>query len=240
MVMNQMFQFIKQMSGKMYGNDMDSLDPRKIAYVRNLQRELKKRDVLNIPFEQLQVVVFDIETTGFYPYNGDRMLSIGAVKVHGHEIREDDLFYKTIYSDQALSDEIQSLTGITYEELQRAKPLDEVLKQFFQFVKSDTLVAHHSSHEKQFMKYASWTALKTNFQHRIIDTNFLTRVTAPDIHYVSLDEWCDYYGVEIGRRHHALYDAVATAKIWAKGIKQVQQMGYTNLKEIYTHIASLP
>ncbi len=242
--MNQMLQFIKQMSGKIYGSDLTSLsnqaDPRKIAYLRNLQRELKKKDVLSVPFKELPVVVFDIETTGFYPYNGDCILSIGAVKMIGSEVLEDQLFYKTIYNDTPPSQEIVDLTGITGSELKKAEPLDVVLKQFFQFVKSDTLVAHHSSHEKQFMKHASWTALKTSFQHRIIDTTFLTKVMAPEIEHVSLDDWCDHYDVPIGKRHHALYDAVATARLWSKGVQKVEDMGFHNLKDIYTHIASLP
>ncbi|MGP4039999.1 exonuclease domain-containing protein [Gracilibacillus sp. D59] len=242
MVMNQMLQFIKQMSGKM--SDMNPVtsqtDARKIAYMRNLQRELKQKDVLNTPFKELAVVVFDIETTGFYPYNGDRILSIGAVKMKGSEILKDQLFYKTVYTELPPSEEITALTGITASELSQAEPLPEVLRQFFQFVRSDTLIAHHSSHEKQFMKHASWTALKTSFQHRIIDTSFLTKVVSPEVSLVTLDEWCDHYGVDIGRRHHALYDAAATAKLWSEHMKKVEEMGFTNLKDIYTHIASLP
>ncbi|SFL94578.1 DNA polymerase-3 subunit epsilon [Gracilibacillus orientalis] len=242
MVMNQMLQFIKQMSGKM--SDMNPVtsqtDARKIAYIRNLQRELKQKDVLNTPFKDLTVVVFDIETTGFYPYSGDRILSIGAVKMKGSEILKDQLFYKTVYSESPPSEEIATLTGITKTELNQAAPLPEVLRQFFQFVRSDTLIAHHSSHEKQFMKQASWTALKTSFQHRIIDTSFLTKVVSPGVSLVTLDEWCDHHGVDISRRHHALYDAAATAKLWSQNVKKVEEMGFTNLKNIYTHIASLP
>ncbi|SER36068.1 DNA polymerase-3 subunit epsilon [Gracilibacillus ureilyticus] len=242
MVMNQMLKFIKQMSG--YGNDVASIsnqtDAGKIAYMRNLQRELKKKDVLNIPFSQLPIVVFDIETTGFYPYNGDRILSIGAIKMIGSEVQKEQMFYKTIYNNSPIAEEIKTLTGLTANELHQAAPLEEVLRQFFQFVGSDTLVAHHSSHEKQFMKHASWTALKTSFQHRIIDTAFLTKVVAPEAQQVTLDEWCEYYKVDIGRRHHALYDAVATAKIWSECVKKVEKMGFENLKDAYTHIASLP
>ncbi|MDX8046395.1 exonuclease domain-containing protein [Gracilibacillus sp. S3-1-1] len=241
MVMNQMLQFIKQMSGKI--NDMNPVtsqaDAKKIAYMRNLQRELKQKDVLNTPFKDLSVVVFDIETTGFYPYNGDTILSIGAIKMKGAAVLEDQLFYKTIYNELPPSEEIAALTGITGTELEKASALPEVLRQFFQFVHSDTLIAHHSSHEKQFMKHATWTSLRTSFQHRVIDTSFLIKVVSPDASFITLDEWCDYYGVDIGRRHHALYDAAATAKLWSENVKRVEEMGFTNLKDIYTHIASL-
>ncbi|MFC4388072.1 exonuclease domain-containing protein [Gracilibacillus marinus] len=244
MGMNQMLQLLKQMGGKLYGQNPGALsnssDFSKAAYIRNLQRELKKKDVLNIPLKELPVIVFDMETTGFYPYNGDRILSIGAVKMIGAEIQKEDLFYRTVKYDVPLSHDIMELTGLTSFELQRAAPLESVLRHFFQFVKSDTLVAHHSSHEKQFMKHASWTILKTNFQHRIIDTSFLTKVIVPEVKYVTLDDWCSYYNIEVSKRHHALYDALATARIWSICIQRVEQMGFRNLKDAYTHIASLP
>ncbi|MCP8617256.1 exonuclease domain-containing protein [Salirhabdus salicampi] len=239
MVMNHMIQFMKQISGRFISNDYTSLsDPHQIAYLRNLQREIKKNDVLNIPFDDLQVVVFDIETTGFYPYKGDRILTIGAVKMVGDQIFEDDTFYSAIYSEEGPSEKIEKLTGITKEQLMKAPPLQEVLRQFYQFAKSDTLVAHHSNHEKQFMKRANWEALKTNFQHRILDTTFLMKPIGPELNLTSLDEYCDYFGIYNEQRHHALYDAIATANIWSEGIRSVKQLGYSNLNDLYSYLAN--
>ncbi|PWU67981.1 exonuclease domain-containing protein [Gracilibacillus dipsosauri] len=237
MVMNQMLQFLKQIYGNQVTSMSSETDPNKIAYIRSLQRELKKKDVLNLPIYELPMVVFDLETTGFSPYHGDRILSIGAIRMVGPRVLTDQLFYKTVNHEWPLSKEIEALTGITAFELKKAAPLVTVLRQFYQFVKSDTLVAHHSSHEKQFMKHASWTELKTSFQHRILDTTFLTKVVANGCNYVSLDDWCNHYGIDIGIRHHALYDAVATARIWSACIRQVEAMGFQSLKEVYAHIA---
>ncbi len=240
MVMNQMLQFVKQLSGRFNSNADASLsDPRQMAYIRNLQREMKKKDVLNTPFDQLRVVVFDIETTGFYPYKGDRILSIGAIKMQGDQLLEDETFYSAVFSDEGPSEEIEALTGITKEQLIHAPPIQEVLKNFYQYVQSDILVAHHSSHEKQFMKHASWMALKTDFQHRILDTSFLTKVVEPDLNFKTLDEYCDYYKICNLQRHHALQDAIATAKLWSEGIRRVKELGYSHLNEVYAHIATL-
>ncbi|MBB6454466.1 DNA polymerase-3 subunit epsilon [Salirhabdus euzebyi] len=239
MVMNQMMQFVRQISGRLTSNSYTSLDPQQIAYIRSLQREIKKNDVLNIPFEELKVVVFDIETTGFYPYKGDRMLTIGAVKMRGDQILAEDTFYSAIYSDEGPSKEIEKLTGITKAELLAAPPIQNVLKEFYQFVKSDTLVAHHSSHEKQFMKHANWLALKTDFQNRIIDTSFLTKIIEPELKLFTLDEYCDHFGIFNQQRHHALHDAIATANLWSEGIRGVKQLGYSHLNDVYTHIAKI-
>ncbi|MRH43805.1 3'-5' exonuclease [Aquibacillus halophilus] len=243
MVMNQMLQFVKQMSGKLNSNVYTGLpnhtDASKMAYLRNLQRELKNKDVLEIPLNELKVIVFDIETTGFYPYNGDKMLSIGAIKMQGDQILEDQVFYSPIYSETAPSEEIERLTGITKDQLENAPPIHNVLKDFYYFIKSDTLVAHHSSHEKQFMKHATWTSMKTSFQHRIIDTSFLTKIIEPETKLVTLDECCAHYGIAIEHRHHALYDAIATAKLWSESVQSIQEMGFSNLKDVYSEIANI-
>ncbi|WP_138420066.1 exonuclease domain-containing protein [Aquibacillus sediminis] len=243
MVMNHMFQFVKQVSGKLnvgpYSGTSGQTDPNKVAYLRNLQRELKKKEVLEIPFHQLEVVVFDMETTGFFPYKGDKILSIGAVKVKGEQLLEEESFYSMIHHDSSLSTEIKGLTGLTNDQLNEAPPLQVVLREFYQFVKSDLLVAHHAGHEKQFMKHATWMSMKTGFQHRIVDTSFLMKVINPQTQLVTLDSCCDYYGITIEKRHHALHDAIATAKLWTECVRSIQGLGFENLKDVYTQLAKL-
>nr|WP_204669742.1 exonuclease domain-containing protein [Gracilibacillus alcaliphilus] len=238
--MNQMLDFIKQMSGKF--TDMNPVssqtDARKIALIRNMQKELRQKDILYIPLRQLPVAVFDLETTGFYPYQGDRILSIGAVKMTGAEIHWEQLFYKTVYNALPPSEDITELTGLTAWELTQASPLLDVLRDFYRFVRNDPLVAHHSSHEKQFMQHASWHVTRKNFQHRIMDTNVLTKAVTPNLSHISLDDWCQHYQIPVKRRHHALYDAAATASLWAKNIEQAEQLGFDHLKDVYNYLAN--
>ncbi len=120
MVMNQMLQFLKQIYGNQVTSMSSETDPNKIAYIRSLQRELKKKDVLNLPIYELPMVVFDIETTGFSPYHGDRILSIGAIRMVGPRVLTDQLFYKTVNHEWPLSKEIEALTGITAFELKKS------------------------------------------------------------------------------------------------------------------------
>ncbi|ARI78982.1 exonuclease domain-containing protein [Halobacillus mangrovi] len=239
--MNPFVQFVKDLSDRL-GSGFSSLnqnDPSKVAYVRNLERQLRNKDTLVVPFEELSVVVFDLETTGFYPYKGDEILSIGAVKVEGTKILEDQSFYSLVYSESAPSEEITKLTGITGEMLLESPAMRDVLKEFYSYVKTDTLVAHHANHEKQFMNHATWLALRKNFQHRIVDTSFLTKIIHKEKDLVSLDDCCAHYGISIKHRHHAFHDAMATAKLWVESIKDIQELGFENLNDVYTYLATL-
>ncbi|WP_416150567.1 exonuclease domain-containing protein [Salipaludibacillus sp. HK11] len=241
--MNPMGQWFKQLSGMVssnnYAGQMSERDPAKIAYLRRLQKSMKQQDHLHIPFSDLTVVVFDIETTGFYPQKGDRILSIGATKVNGNKISEEEPFYSLINTTEPLSETVRDITGITSKELIDAPPVEEVLMDFFKYINQHTLVAHHASHEKQFMQHASWSVFKTRFDYRILDTSFLTKLIEPMSHLITLEECCDYYEIDTTNRHHALHDATMTAEMWCQCVDKIEELGFTCLKDVYAHLASL-
>ncbi len=236
-----MIQYVKQLSGKLSPNVYTAVQQQsnaaQLAYMRQLQKELKKQSVLNQSFDDLEVVIFDIETTGFYPDRGDKIISIGAVKVKGTSMVDADGYYSLVHHDQPLSEEVASLTGLKSEHLQVAPTIDKVLDTFFKYVEGRTLVAHHAQHEKAFMQHVSWHILRTNFIHRVIDTSFLIKITSPNQSLVTLDECCHFYNVPISSRHHALEDAKMTAELWIRNVEKVQQLGFQTLQEVYTELA---
>ncbi len=236
-----MIQYMKQLSGKLSPNVYTSVQQQsnaaQLAYVRQLQKELKKESVLNKSFDDLEVVVFDIETTGFYPDRGDKIISVGAVKVRGTTMVEDDGYYSLVHHDQPLTEEISALTGIQNEQLQSAPTIDQVLAKFYQYVEGRTLVAHHAQHEKAFMQHISWHVLRTNFIHRVIDTSFLIKLASPNESLVTLDECCQFFDIPLSTRHHALEDAKMTAQLWIKNVQKVQQLGFHTLQEVYAELA---
>lgn len=243
MAINNMIQFFRQLSGKLGSNIYAGVNaqsnPQHISFIRQLQKEMQKDDSLTTPFRDLKVVVFDIETTGFYPEKGDRVISIGAVKMTGPHIHDTETFYSLVKADTLLSETITALTNISNEDLQNAPEPSEVLMKFFKFIHHHVLVAHHAKHEQAFMTKMTRELVKRKFDHRIIDTSFLTRITLPSKKPLQLEEVCKECNIEIKRRHHALGDALLTAQIWSHYIQLVQSMGMENLRELYQHLTTL-
>ncbi|WP_066251080.1 exonuclease domain-containing protein [Neobacillus drentensis] len=243
MRMNDLAQYFRQISGKVsssiYAGIQGQGNLQQRSFIRQLQKELNEKNNLDTPLNELEVVVFDLETTGFYPEKGDRVLSIGAVKMIGQHIEENDSFYSLVKSDLPLSEEIINLTNIHESHLREAPEAKDVLIQFFNYAESHILVAHHSKHEKSFMQKMTWDLLKTRFEHRIIDTSFLIRISDPTMKSLSLEEVCNNCGIAIKDRHHALGDAIMTAQIWASYLNIAQKSGYSNLREVYEHLAKL-
>lgn len=241
MNINQMVHFVKQLSGRFGTNVYTSVSPQNdaasMAFLRQLKRQTKTEEVLQIPFSELKVTVFDLETTGFYPQKGDTILSVGAIKLVGSNIIEDETYYSLVNTTKPLTNDIKKLTGLDEAELAEAPPLEQVLTEFYQFIDTKPLVAHHSFHEKSFMQHATSTALKMNFQHRIMDTTFLTKIVEPKKDLISLDACCEHFGISIDNRHHALDDAIGTAKLWAESVRRIQEMGFSCLSDVYAYLA---
>ena len=242
MAFESFFHFMREIHGKLnggLGNGNGSQNAQQIAFIRNLQKEKKQRDVLYVPLHQLKVVVFDIETTGFSPQKGDEIISMGAIKVCGEEIQEDQQFYSLIRYEKELSPEIMNLTGITNDQLKVAPPISEVLIQFFEFVENETLVAHHANHERSFLQNFSRKIFHKPFNHRIVDTSFLYRIAEPEVKMVRLEEFCHHNEIPIVNRHHALGDARLTANLWAIYIQKVRELGCETLHDVYERIARM-
>ncbi|NMD69730.1 3'-5' exonuclease [Bacillus sp. DNRA2] len=230
-------QFMRGLQG-VFGS-AQAQNAQQIAYVRQLQRDLNSEDKLKIPLDQLNVVVFDIETTGFNPEQGDAIISIGAIRVCGNTIQAEDTFYSLVQYNKPLPQKIIELTEITDNDLVDAPPISETLVNFFKYVKDDTLVAHHAGHEKSFLQHASWKLFRTHFKHRVVDTSFLYRVAEPNEKLIRLEDFCEYNGIPAIGRHHALGDAKLTAQLWCLYMKKLQGAGFKNLKEIYERVARL-
>ncbi|QUG42566.1 3'-5' exoribonuclease [Psychrobacillus sp. INOP01] len=217
----------------------DVQSAQQMAFLRNLQKDMKKEDTLKILLDELKFVVFDIETTGFNPEQGDDIISIGAIKMIGSSIQEDEIFYSLIYSEKEIPMDIVGLTGITNEQLKDARFIGDVLIEFLQFAKDCTLVAHHANHERNFMQHASTKLFRTPFKHRIVDTSFLYKIAEPNIQLSSLEDLCKHNDIPIVRRHHALEDAKMTAKLWSIYVEKVKMLGCETLQDVYDQFARI-
>lgn len=243
MGMNDVIRFIRQMSGSLGSNIYAGIQPQsnvqQVSFLRQLQKEMREKNSLDSPLDDLGVVVFDLETTGFFPEKGDKIISMGAIKMTGSRIKENEIFYSLVKTDTPISPELSNLTNINDQQLQTAPDASQVLIDFLNFIGSSVLVAHHAKHEQAFMKKITADLLSTRFEHRIIDTSFLIRLSNPVCHPIPLEEICRECGIEVTDRHNALGDARMAAQIWAFYLEKAQDLGYQNLREVYEYLSRL-
>ncbi len=212
-------------------------DPQHLAFLRQMSKDLRHPGSGEIPLAEWEVVVVDLETTGFHALHGDEIISIGAVAMRGTEILEQETFSTLVNPQKALPAHIQRLTGITPESLKEAPDLVSALSRFFQFVGNRTLIAHHSRHERDFFQAALWKSSRSKFSHRLLDTMLLIRLCERNIADSSLDALCARHQINIVRRHDAFYDALATAKLWQIYLEKTISLGFRDLQEVYMFLS---
>ncbi|MCZ8518021.1 MULTISPECIES: exonuclease domain-containing protein [Paenibacillus] len=215
----------------------DVQSAQQMAFIRSIMKEQRKNSLYEIPLDTVEVVVFDLETTGFSPYNGDEIISFGAVNVTGRLLSGHETFYSLVNPKRAIPREIEELTGITNGMVEEAPDLIHALRGFLEFVQQKVLVAHGSGHDKHFLNSALWKTSKVNLSHRLLDTMMIAKWLNPRLSAYDLDTLLDLYGIEVTVRHHALEDAVMTAKLWGKLMLEVESRGIQTLGDLYTHLS---
>lgn len=215
----------------------DVQSAQQMAFIRSIMKEQRKNSLYDISLNTVELVVFDLETTGFSPYNGDEIIAFGAVSVNGSQIAESQTFYSLVHPKRSIPDSIEKLTGITNEMVEGAPDLLHALREFLEFVQQKVLVAHGSGHDKHFLNSALWKTSKVNLSHRLLDTMMIAKWLNPKLKAYDLDTLLDLYGVEVTQRHHALEDAVMTAKLWSKLMLEVEARDIQTLGDLYTQLS---
>lgn len=183
------------------------------------------------PLWELDFVVFDTETTGLRPSDGDRLVQIGAVHLSAGALVPDRAFDTLVHPGRRIPKRSTRFHGITDEMVAGAPTVAEAVARFHDFAGEATLVAHNAAFDLKFLSLAQEEAGVT-FTQPALDTLFLAR--AIDDHAGrkaphDLDSLIDRYGVDIGERHTALADATATARLFLALIERLGTIGIHTL-----------
>ncbi|MEQ6376839.1 exonuclease domain-containing protein [Bacillaceae bacterium S4-13-58] len=205
------------------------------ALLRQMEREQREHNFLVTPFEKIDFTIFDIETTGFNPFKGDVTLSIGAVKIQQMEITKEQ-FHTFIQYEEEIPEVAKKITGITEEDLKGGVTRSEAWRSFMEFAKSTVFVAHHAKHEKQFMRQEVWREFRQMVQPYVLDTAWLAGKLMGVNDNFALDHCCNHFEIQIEKRHHALWDATATAELLLAMIHQLRENKIESIHECYLHL----
>lgn len=220
------------------GGESAQQTAQQMAFIRSLMREKRRPEVLHTPLSELETVIFDLETTGFSHQHGDEIMSFGAIRVVGEEIKEDECFYTLVNCQTAIPENITRLTGISADMTAAAPSLMECLHSFMTFVGQRVLVAHGSSHDKAFLNAALWKTSKVQLTHRVLDTMMLARWLEPHRSNYTLDELLAVHEIPIQGRHHALEDARMTARLWVSYLRDISQKRQVEtLGDLYAYLS---
>ncbi|MFC4077952.1 exonuclease domain-containing protein [Salinithrix halophila] len=212
-------------------------DFRREAFIRSMIRDAKNRVHLGSPLLEIPYVIFDLETTGFRPYHGDEILSIGAVRMDGGKVLEEPPFHTYVRTDKPVPEEITRLTGITPEDVKGAPFLQEALAEWLRFIERRTLVAYGAGHDTAFIQAGLKKSGAPKLTHRVIDGWQIIRFLHREWPDHSLDTALDRYGIPICGRHTADGDSIMTAVLWGKILQTCRERQIRTLEDLYSRLS---
>ena len=92
--------------------------------------------------DEMDVVVFDLETTGLSPYS-EEIIQIAAVRMRGGRILSEEAFDTFVNPGRRISSFITNYTGISNSHVQGAPDPGEALARFSAYVGDAMLIAHN-------------------------------------------------------------------------------------------------
>jgi DNA polymerase-3 subunit epsilon len=163
----------------------------------------------------MREIVFDTETTGLDPYQGDRLVEIGCVEiVNGFPTGKS--FHKYLNPERDVPEGAFKVHGLSREFLMDKPLFAEVVDEFIEFIGDAPLVAHNAMFDLGFINAELERAKKPIvLRDRLVDTLMLARRRFPGGGN-KLDDLCMRYNIDLSRRtkHGALLDAELLAEVY--------------------------
>ncbi len=174
--------------------------------------------------------VFDTETTGLEPSNGDEIIQIGAVRVVNQRLLRQEIFDQLVDPRIRLKPAGIPIHGITEAMVQGQPTLDVVLPAFHEFCHETVLVAHNAAFDMRFFQLKE-DSLGVRFTQPVLDTLLLSAVIHPNQENHRLESIAERLGINVIGRHTALGDAYVTGEVFLKMIPLLADMGIVTLRQ---------
>ncbi|TDX30524.1 3'-5' exonuclease [Rhodovulum visakhapatnamense] len=206
-------------------------DPRPEFYDFSLPRAAAGT-LADRPLAGLGYVVFDTETTGLAPRQGDEIVQIAGLRIVNGRILRGEVFNTLVNPGRHIPASSTAVHGIDDAMVRGVPDIVSVGRRFHAFCEGSVLVAHNAAFDMAFLKMKE-DRLGLCFDHPVLCTVLLSAALYPHAEDHTLDALACRFGVRLDpeHRHTALGDAQATAEVFRHMLDELQAVGVRTLGE---------
>ncbi len=184
----------------------------------------------DVALAALRFAVVDVETTGTSPSRSDRVTEVAIVQVAEGKVT--GCFETLVNPGRPIPPAIVALTRITDEMVRGAPAFRDVASDVVQQLRDRVFVAHNASFDWRFVSHEVQRAAGVQLVGETLCTVRLARVLLPQLPRRSLDAVTHYFGIDIGARHRAAGDALATAQVLLRLLQLAEDRGAATWREL--------
>ncbi len=184
-----------------------------------------------MPLRAATYIVFDTETTGLDTTGRDAIVSIAGVRIVNGRVLMGETFERLVNPGRPIPKDSTRVHGIVDSMVAEKPPIEVVLPHFKVFVGNSVLIAHNAAFDMAFLKHHQAECGVTFDENPVLDTLLLSALLFDHYADHSLDAIAERLGIEIGGRHTALGDAMATAAIFVRFLDILPSRGVATVAD---------
>ncbi|HYD13452.1 MAG TPA: DNA polymerase III subunit epsilon [Allosphingosinicella sp.] len=180
----------------------------------------------------MREIVFDTETTGLSPLNGDRVVEIGCVELF-NRCETGRHFHSYFNPCRPMPSEAEAVHGLSDTFLSDKPLFADVVEDLLMFIGESPMIAHNAAFDFGFINAELGQCGRPSVcMSRMVDTLSIARQKFPGAKH-SLDALCTRFGVDRSQRikHGALLDAQLLAQVYVE-LTGGRQIGLTLVAEL--------
>ena len=161
-------------------------------------------------------VIFDTETTGLMPENGDEIIEIAAQKIQNNEVISE--FYSLVRPGVPVTDGAYAVHGYSDQYLAEngAYP-QQIIPQFCDFAADSILVGHNiMSFDLGFLNRQLQQLGLSPMNNLVIDTLIMARKLLPNLYNHKLSTVAQHFQIDCQGAHRAKADVEMNKQVFLK------------------------
>lgn len=191
----------------------------------------------DMPLEALTYVVFDSETTGLLPDQGDEICQIAGLRlVNGRRVAG-EVFDMLVNPGRPIPPRATEVHGISNAMVAEAPGVVEAVTRFHKFAEGAVLIAHNAPFDMTFLKRRE-AEIGCAFDNPVLDTVLLSAVVYGQTEVHSLDALTHRLGITIPEeaRHTAIGDTIATAEAFLRLLPMLKGKGLVTFGDVLAEV----
>ncbi|MEI6863215.1 MAG: exonuclease domain-containing protein [Candidatus Omnitrophota bacterium] len=181
--------------------------------------------------EKCVFTIFDFETTGLYPYSGDRICEVACVKWQPSK-RGIKKFHSLVNPGRPISYIASSINGISDDMVKDSPLIEDILPDILKFMEGSVLVAYNAGFDLGFLEAALGDKKDVLKNYYVVDALVLARRLFHGIGRYNLGNVSRSLGLNPEGEHRALADVMMTLGVLKKELALLKSEGVDTIADI--------
>ena len=179
--------------------------------------------------DDIEITIFDTETTGLEPAAGDRIVEIAGIRLKGEQ--KLGVFQTLIDPGRPISAAAFAVNGISSQMLAGAPKPEVAIPQFLDFIRGSLICSYNAAFDLEFLNSELKMIGRSLWEGvEVADILKMARRLMPGLERYALWFVAEKLGIKIKQEHRAFSDVELTLGVFGKLKQMMSVKGIADLK----------